>query len=101
MASGAAFSVKKLVAFAPDMVKAIEDYRFANRIGSESEAIRRLIEAGLQRSPAEVVAPGPIVVAPAPPRAGYLICGMCSGRGHFAGKPCEVCGGSGRGVAAN
>lgn len=27
--------------------KQIEDYRFANRIGSNAEAIRRLIQAGL------------------------------------------------------
>lgn len=31
-----------------DLKGKIEDYRFAQRIGSESEAIRRLIEAGLQ-----------------------------------------------------
>jgi hypothetical protein len=41
-------TVKKLVAMAPEMAQAIEDFRFANRVASESEAIRRLIEAGLQ-----------------------------------------------------
>ena len=39
---------RKLVSLPADMSRAIEDYRFTNRIGSESEAIRRLIEAGLK-----------------------------------------------------
>jgi hypothetical protein len=30
------------------MAEAIDDYRFAQRLGSKSEALRRLIEAGLQ-----------------------------------------------------
>jgi metal-responsive CopG/Arc/MetJ family transcriptional regulator len=40
-------TVRKLVSLPREMVKAIEDFRFANRIKTESEAIRRLIEAGL------------------------------------------------------
>lgn len=31
-----------------NFLKQIEDYRFANRINSRSEAMRRLIEAGLK-----------------------------------------------------
>jgi hypothetical protein len=42
------FSVKKLVAMSVEMAKAIEEYRFRVRIGSESEAIRRLIDLGLE-----------------------------------------------------
>lgn len=42
-------SDRKLVSLPPDLAQAIEDYRFAQRINSESEAIRRLIEAGLER----------------------------------------------------
>lgn len=38
-----------------DMVKAVDDYRFGNRIASESEAIRQLIRKGLE---AAVVAEG-------------------------------------------
>ena len=41
-------TVRKLVSLPRPMVKAIEDYRFANRVSTESEAIRRLIEAGLR-----------------------------------------------------
>lgn len=31
-----------------DLARRIEDYRFGNRIGSESEALRRLIAKGLE-----------------------------------------------------
>jgi hypothetical protein len=41
-------TVRKLVSLPRQMVQAIEDYRFANRVTTESEAIRRLIEAGLR-----------------------------------------------------
>ena len=41
-------TVKELVALAPEMAAAIENFRFEGRIGSESEAIRRLIELGLE-----------------------------------------------------
>lgn len=34
-----------------DLLKRIDDYRFENRINSRSEAIRRLIEEGLKKSP--------------------------------------------------
>jgi hypothetical protein len=48
MAKQAILTAKKLVALDPEMVKAIEDYRFGARIRTESEAIRRLIEIGLE-----------------------------------------------------
>jgi len=33
-----------------DLLKRVDDYRFENRINSRSEAIRKLIEAGLAES---------------------------------------------------
>ena len=39
--------VRKVVALTPKQWKRVEDYRYANRLPSEVEAIRRLIEAGL------------------------------------------------------
>ncbi|MBX6745234.1 MAG: hypothetical protein IRY87_24630 [Acetobacteraceae bacterium] len=41
-------TVRKLVSLSRPLVQAIEDFRFQNRIKTESEAIRRLIELGLQ-----------------------------------------------------
>jgi hypothetical protein len=41
------YPIKKLIAITPEMAKAIEDYRFANRLKAEAEAIRQLIETGL------------------------------------------------------
>lgn len=35
------------VMFEPSLLKEIDDYRFANRIGSRAKAVRRLIEVGL------------------------------------------------------
>lgn len=43
----AATSVRKIVTFPRELVARVEDYRFQNRIRTESEAIRRLIELGL------------------------------------------------------
>ena len=40
-------TVKKLIAMPPALAEAIEEYRFRERIKTEAEAIRRLIEAGL------------------------------------------------------
>lgn len=37
------------VSVSPDMLKAIDDYRFVQREGSRSEIIRQLIEIGLDR----------------------------------------------------
>ncbi len=41
-------TVRKLVSLPKPMVEAILDFRFTHRIGTESEAIRRLIELGLE-----------------------------------------------------
>ena len=50
MAPPVQYPVKKLIAITPDIAKAIEDYRFSNRLKTEAEAIRRLIEAGLGKT---------------------------------------------------
>ena len=47
MAVEPVYTVKKLVAMTPDMAAAISTYRFDSRISAEAEAIRRLIELGL------------------------------------------------------
>jgi hypothetical protein len=39
--------VKKLLAMSQALWDRIEEYRWANRLHSESEAMRKLIEAGL------------------------------------------------------
>jgi len=49
------FPVKKLIALTAEMAQAIENYRFSQRLPSEAEAIRRLIERGLA---AEAQEPG-------------------------------------------
>lgn len=41
-------TTRKLVSLSHKLVAEIEDFRFANRIKTESEAIRRLIESGLR-----------------------------------------------------
>ena len=43
---------RKMVSIPADLARAIEDYRFNNRLKTEAEAIRRLIEAGLGKAPA-------------------------------------------------
>jgi hypothetical protein len=40
-------ATRKLVSFPAPLAKAIEDFRYANRIPSDSEAIRQLVETGL------------------------------------------------------
>jgi hypothetical protein len=42
------YPVKKLIQLTEEQVAAIADYRFANRVPSESEAIRQLIQLGLE-----------------------------------------------------
>lgn len=42
---------KKLIAMSESMVAAIREYRFQNRIDTESEAIRQLIHTGLAARP--------------------------------------------------
>jgi hypothetical protein len=44
----AIYTVPKLLALTPALSRAISDYRFEQRLPSENEAIRRLIEAGLK-----------------------------------------------------
>ncbi len=43
---------RKLVSFPAPLAQAIEDFRYTNRIPSDSEAIRQLVEAGLGKSAA-------------------------------------------------
>jgi hypothetical protein len=43
------------IMMAPSEVKAIDDWMFANRIKSRSEAIRRLTNLGINHEPAQVV----------------------------------------------
>jgi hypothetical protein len=38
---------RKIVSLPDELARAIEDYRFTNRLKTEAEAIRRLIERGL------------------------------------------------------
>ena len=48
------YPVKKLVPLTAEMAEAIRAYRHQQRISSENEAIRRLIELGLGKAPASV-----------------------------------------------
>jgi hypothetical protein len=48
--AGTIFPVKKVIALSSEMAERIRDYRFTERIESENEAIRRLIDAGLLAS---------------------------------------------------
>ena len=41
-------TVRKVVSFSPDEWEPVDDFRFANRLKSEAEAIRFLIRAGLE-----------------------------------------------------
>lgn len=41
-------ATRKPVSLPPELASAVEDYRFANRFNTESEAIRELIELGLE-----------------------------------------------------
>ena len=47
MAADALFPVKKLVNLTGDQARLISDFRFDNRLKSDNEAIRTLIERGL------------------------------------------------------
>src|SRR5438046_5636562 len=46
------YPVKKLVPLTAEQAQRIRDYRFAQQIDSENEAIRQLIEAGLGKAAA-------------------------------------------------
>ena len=48
MSKKTAYPFKKLVNLTEQQAERIADYRFANRISSENEAIRQLIEYGLR-----------------------------------------------------
>ncbi|MCV6825399.1 MULTISPECIES: hypothetical protein [Halocynthiibacter] len=48
MAKNTVYHIKKLVNLTEEQAERIADYRFSERINSENEAIRRLIELGLQ-----------------------------------------------------
>ena len=64
MKSEPIYTVKKLLALTPELAQRIDEYRFKQRIKSESEAIRLLISQGLA---AEVVhAPADPSVTAAP-----------------------------------
>lgn len=39
---------RKIVSLPPDTAEAVDEYRFQHRVKTESEAIRRLIELGLE-----------------------------------------------------
>jgi hypothetical protein len=40
---------RKLVTLSSESARLVDDYRFEQRIGSESEALRRLIDLGLKQ----------------------------------------------------
>ncbi len=48
MAREKEMDTRKIVSLPAHLAKAIEDFRFGERISTEAEAIRRLIEAGLE-----------------------------------------------------
>lgn len=41
---------RKLVTLTADLAERVDDYRFGNRIGSESDALRQLISIGLEHA---------------------------------------------------
>lgn len=51
MAKNSKFPSRKLAYFSDEMAKAIDDFRYENRIPSENEAIRQLIHTGLAARP--------------------------------------------------
>jgi hypothetical protein len=48
MAASITYPVKKLVNLTDEQAQRIADFRFSQRVPSENEAIRRLIELGLE-----------------------------------------------------
>jgi Arc/MetJ-type ribon-helix-helix transcriptional regulator len=48
---------RKPVSLPPELAQAVEDFRFANRFKTESDAIRRLIELGLDAAGAKGAKP--------------------------------------------
>jgi hypothetical protein len=51
MAKPTEFPVKKLIYLTEAQAKSVTEYRFDQRLTSDNEAIRRLIEAGLEKQP--------------------------------------------------
>jgi hypothetical protein len=51
--------IRKLVSLPPELLERITVFRHANRIGFESEAIRLVLEAGLEALAREPKPPGP------------------------------------------
>jgi len=51
MAKEQKYPARKLAYFTNEMAQQIDDYRYANRIPSENEAIRQLIHIGLAARP--------------------------------------------------
>jgi hypothetical protein len=47
MSKDTIYTVKKLLSLTEDQAKRISDFRFENRLQSENEAIRQLIDLGL------------------------------------------------------
>ena len=41
-------ATRKIVSLPPELAEAVEDFRFAQRMKTESDAIRQLIELGLK-----------------------------------------------------
>jgi hypothetical protein len=50
---------RKIVSLPAELAQAIENYRFANRLKTEAEAIRRLLVAGLKAQKPKRVRAGP------------------------------------------
>jgi len=50
MAKPKTMASRKLVSFPAPLAQAIEDFRYTNRIPSDSEAIRQLVEVGLGKA---------------------------------------------------
>lgn len=48
MSRETSFPIKKLIFLTDEQAERISDFRFSNRLNSENEAIRQLIELGLQ-----------------------------------------------------
>jgi metal-responsive CopG/Arc/MetJ family transcriptional regulator len=48
MAVNPEMTIRTIISLSRDLVRRIDDYRFANRVATRSEAIRRLIEKGLE-----------------------------------------------------
>jgi hypothetical protein len=53
MAKDTQFPIKKLLPLTEEQAAAISEYRFENRISSENEAIRQLIDLGLKAAKAQ------------------------------------------------